>query len=437
MSQPDESGAELLTDAWSERDMLTEAQALGHVGAWAWRITARQLWWSDETYRICGFAPGELSPTYEGFFAAVHPDDRAEVERRVQAALDGTQVFEVEHRMIHPSGEVRHVREHGKVKRDLDGTPVGMLGFIQDVTDETILRCALAESEERYRLLAENAWDVIWTMELDKTISYISPAIERVRGLTPAEAAVQSPEEMQPPESRAKGEEYFARLFEAIADGTEPPTFHGEQEYYRKDGSIMLGEVDVVPQVDSDGKVLRILGVTRDISERRKYEERLSRLAVTDPLTGVWNRRQGKKLFTADMRDARRHGTDMSLLMLDLDHFKSVNDTYGHHCGDLVLIELCRRLTARLRASDVLVRWGGEEFVIAMQHCSLAQAVLIADELRALVADTPFVDVGAVTVSIGVAELQPDDDLAGWMSRADTAMYAAKAAGRNTVWPPA
>jgi diguanylate cyclase (GGDEF)-like protein/PAS domain S-box-containing protein len=433
MNEPDDTEVESLTDVLSERDMLSEAEALGHVGAWALRVSTRQLWWSDETYRICGHAPEELTPTYEGFFGAVHPDDRAEVERCVQAALDGTEALDVAHRMVHPSGEVRHVREIGKVLRSPDGAPTRMLGFIQDVTEEADLRRALFESEERYRLLAENAWDVIWTMELDGSISYVSPAVERVRGLTPAEAAVQPPEEMQPPESLAKGAEYYARLFEAIANGTEVPQFHGEQEYYRKDGSIMYGELDVVPQVDAEGNVLRILGVTRDISERREYEERLSRLAVTDPLTGVWNRRQGEELFAADMYDARRYGLAMSLLMLDIDHFKDINDTQGHQAGDRVLVELCRRLNAHLRVSDVLARWGGEEFVILMRHSTLAEAVPLAEKLRALIADTSFAEVGTVTISIGAAELQPDDDFSIWMDRADRAMYEAKAAGRNAV----
>ena len=102
--------------------------------------------------------------------------------------------------------------------------------------------------------------------------------------------------------------EYFTDLYAAIADGTVPPRYHGEQEYYRKDGSIMLGELDVIPQVDADGKVVRILGVTRDISERRAFEEELNRLAVTDPLTGVWNRRQGERLLAADLAEARRYG---------------------------------------------------------------------------------------------------------------------------------
>ena len=425
---------------WSERDILDEAEAVAHLGAWAWEIGPNRVWWSDETYRIYGLAPQESPATYAVFLSHVHPDDRAEHERSVQAALDGIQEFDRIHRVVRPSGETRVVRERGKVTRATDGTPTRMLGVVRDITDEVELQRerddavqALAASERRHRLLAENAWDVVWTMGMDGSITYVSPSVERVRGFTPAEAAAQTIDQINTPESAARVMEYFASLYAAIGAGTEPPEFRGEMEYYRKDGSIMLAELQVIPEIDDDGHVIQVLGVSRDISERRRYEEELNRLAITDPLTGVWNRRHGEDLFTADLLEARRYGPAMCLLMLDIDHFKTINDTHGHQVGDRVLVELCQRLTGNLRTSDVLARWGGEEFVIVMRHCTLADAIPLADKIRHLIADTPFDDVGTVTVSIGAAELHPDDDLPSWLDRADKAMYQAKATGRNRV----
>ena len=399
------------------------------------------MWWSDEMYRIFGLEPQAIPASYDALLAHVHPDDRAMVEASVQAAAASEDRFSLTHRLQRPDGEVRHVEARGVVARGDDGTATRLLGMVRDITDEVVMQLeldaaveALAESEELYRLLAENAWDVIWTMEIDGTISYVSPAVERMRGITPAEAKAQTLDQIHPPESAARVHGVLhATCTRRWQPGRRRRRYQGEREYYRKDGSIMLGELDVIPQVDADGKVVRILGVTRDISERRAFEEELSRLAVTDSLTGVWNRRQGERLLAADLAESRRYGPELSVLMLDIDHFKEVNDEFGHQAGDQILVELTERLTAQVRATDVLARWGGEEFVILMRHCTLADVLPLAEKLRTIVSDTSFPVVGQVTVSIGAAELKPDDDLASWLDRADQAMYDAKAAGRNAV----
>ncbi len=439
-SAPPVNGVSSLTDIWSERDILSEAEELGHVGAWAWHISSGQLWWTDETYRILGLRAQEFPAHYDTFLEYVHPEDRDHFQSSVQAALAGTQNYDIEHRVIRPNGEVRIVHEQGRVTRAESGEPIRMLGLVRDITDEKTLQQerdiaqrALAQSEEQHRLLAHNAWDVIWTVGIDGSITYVSPSVERVRGITPAEAMVQPFEEIHTPASLLQVQEYFARVHQAIADGTRPPTFHGELEYYRKDGSIMLGDLQVIPQLDADGNVVQLLGVTRDISDRREFEEILKRLAVTDPLTDVWNRRQGTKLINADISEARRYGPSLALLMLDIDHFKSINDSYGHQTGDRVLIELTQVITANMRSSDVLIRWGGEEFVVITRHSDAERSNQLAMKLRDIIEQHHFETVGRVTVSIGVAELHAGDDLNSWLERADVAMYDAKVAGRNRV----
>ena len=242
-------------------------------------------------------------------------------------------------------------------------------------------------------------------------------------------------EEIHPPESADSVRKYFERLFVAIAAGTEPPAFHGEHEYYRKDGSIMTGELQVIPHVDADGQVVQILGVTRDISERRRFEAELRRLAITDSVTGVWNRRRGEELLAAELAQSRRTGSPLTLLMLDIDHFKSINDRHGHQAGDRVLRELSRRVQDSLPSTDLVARWGGEEFVTLLRNCPIHDGLTIAEKIRGRIADTPFEDSGFATVSIGAAELTPDDDLDSWLGRADEALYKAKRSGRNAVRP--
>ena len=309
-------------------------------------------------------------------------------------------------------------------------------------------------SEERHRLLAEQANDVIWTMGLDGSITYVSPAVERMRGITQAEAMSQTLDQIHPPESQAVSLAYFTRLYERMAAGLAPEEFRGELEYYRKDGSTVWTEVQVIPHIAPDGQVVEILGVTRDISDRKRHEEELRqareeaeaanraltevnlelmRLATTDALTGAWNRRQFELVAAVEVAKAQRYGQSMSLLMLDVDRFKAVNDEHGHLVGDQVLVELVERIGSRLRESDVLARWGGEEFIVLMPHATVDDAMALAESLRLLVSSTAMAKDGTVTCSIGVAEYVVGESMDAWLSRADRALYEAKASGRNAV----
>ena len=170
---------------------------------------------------------------------------------------------------------------------------------------------------------------------------------------------------------------------------------------------------------------------------RERLEDSLE-MAVTDPLTGLHNRRYISSRLQQVAEIVASGDTTASVVIADLDHFKRVNDTYGHEAGDFILREFSERLKARLRAVDLAARYGGEEFVILMPDAPLTEAKAGAERLRAAIADTPFRLPGdsgvlAVTVSIGVAEIQPGDDVDTVLRCADDALYRAKAAGRNCV----
>lgn len=332
----------------------------------------------------------------------------------------------------HVCGEPVYSRALVQSRQRPDGSVI-LEGVVQDITELRRVEAELIRSEERHRLLAENAWEMIWTMGLDGSITYISPAVERMLGFTPEEARRQTPGEMNTPQSAARIADYYQRVFAAIEAGTEPPTFRGELEYYRKDGSIMAGEQQVIPHLDASGQVVELIGVTRDISERKMFEAQLTRLAMTDPVTGVWNRHYGTDLLAAETAQPDDDRVHRSVLMVDIDHFKYINDRFGHQAGDEVLIELARRLAEEVRGTDMVARWGGEEFVILLRDCPLDDAVVRADEVRRRIADTPFPVVGPVTVSIGVAQLTAEEESCSWLGRADDALYQAKRSGRNAV----
>lgn len=178
---------------------------------------------------------------------------------------------------------------------------------------------------------------------------------------------------------------------------------------------------------------------------RREYEKRLEaeqraedlgQLAITDPLTRIMNRRGITVSVLDAMAQAERYGNPLAVAMADIDHFKQVNDTYGHEAGDKVLAEIASVLSETLRMPDKVGRYGGEEFLIVLPHTTLAQARKIAERMRAAVGDWPFAPGGkktALTVSIGLTQFQKGEDLEQLLTRVDRALYQAKAGGRNRV----
>lgn len=161
--------------------------------------------------------------------------------------------------------------------------------------------------------------------------------------------------------------------------------------------------------------------------------EQLQLVASTDQLTSAWNRRFFNRVITTERARAARSGNPLTLTLLDIDHFKTINDTHGHLVGDQVLIEMAMLLQESLRATDYLIRWGGEEFAILTPELDHEQATRLADRLRQSVANHAFVGNLELTISAGVAQLKDKDILSRWLSRADAALYSAKRAGRNCV----
>lgn len=171
---------------------------------------------------------------------------------------------------------------------------------------------------------------------------------------------------------------------------------------------------------------------TEELVEKNRL---LEVLAVTDKLTGLYNRRKLDEVLDEELARARRYEVDLSIIMLDIDHFKRVNDTYGHGVGDEVLAALATLLHTHSRESDALVRLGGEEFVVVCRHSNAQQSLCAATKLREAIAAHQFPGVGPVTASFGLATFRTDDTVASLLARADAGLYRAKTGGRNRVEP--
>lgn len=214
--------------------------------------------------------------------------------------------------------------------------------------------------------------------------------------------------------------------------------------YRHRDGHLVPVEVTMsVPRDDG----LLIVCFIRDVSSERETEERLGqaerrfalergrliREASTDFLTGTWLRRYFFEVAGYSMRESERNGTPLSLLMIDIDRFKDVNDALGHDRGDAVLVEFCEIVAAAIREDDYFVRWGGDEFILLMPGLDVDSAIAVGERIAELVAEHDFGQALSVTISAGAAQHRPGQEIDAWVAEADVALYRAKDSGRNRV----
>jgi diguanylate cyclase (GGDEF)-like protein len=206
---------------------------------------------------------------------------------------------------------------------------------------------------------------------------------------------------------------------------------------YHKEGHIIWIETTARFIYNEKGEPKGLMGAARDITERRETEEKLRQQATTDPLTEIFNRRYFFEVAQQELERSQRYKRPLSIIIFDIDHFKKINDTYGHNAGDEVLRKLTEGCAESLRENDIFARYGGEEFVILLPETDSDRAEQMAERMRKSCAETPL-DVGVATVnqtvSFGVANLNGEKiDLDELLLRADKALYQAKEAGRNRV----
>jgi diguanylate cyclase (GGDEF)-like protein len=188
----------------------------------------------------------------------------------------------------------------------------------------------------------------------------------------------------------------------------------------------------LVWQLLAGGLVIALFGAfwMRKLS---RLNRELARLSVTDRLTGIYNRMKLDEALAAEIQRCRRYDQALAIVLLDIDHFKRINDTYGHQAGDRALIDIAHLLSEGSRETDVVGRWGGEEFMIVLPHTDLAGAGRLAEKMRTTIAAHEFSGIGQQTASFGVAAYRIDDQPNDLVARADAALYEAKHAGRNRV----
>lgn len=411
---------------------LRDSQAYAHVGFWELRSDGKGAEWSDEVYRITGVKP-DVKAGPETLKQIVHPDDLPGVMAALQHSLETGEEYHVEYRLQRPDGVQRWVECRARARDNDDGKPEKLVGFLQDITERKHAELALVQSEQRFELAMRGTNDGVFDWNLETGEIYFSPRWKSMLGYADDELpnSLETWERLIPPEQR----DDVLAFMDAYRAG-QRDNFEIEFQMRHKDGHALdiLARAHVMK--DELGESKRVVGTHVDMTARKQAEKEIQHLAFHDSLTGLPNRLLFGETLEQMLANYRRDGQPFAVHLLDLDHFKEVNDNLGHPVGDQLLKAVARRISAMVRTSDVFARLGGDEFAL-IQHdikdpaeTSVLAAKIIAavDEVFEL-GDTPI----HTSVSIGIMIPQdPEIDGSRLMSYADVAMYKAKGAGRST-----
>ncbi len=309
----------------------------------------------------------------------------------------------------------------------LEGTTF-LNGTALDISALQQAEAALARSERRLRHALQCAHAGTWEVELETGRTHWSTESYRLHGLDATQdVSYESWLARIHPDDRGP----LQRTVEtALADRL--PDYNVDYRTVTDQGERWLTQFGRI-QYAPDRTPQSILCLDLDITERKHVEELLQQLAKHDHLTGLYNRLYVSDCFCLLLKRAQRYGRPCSVVIFDIDHFKAVNDTYGHNRGDVVLKRIADTVRPYLREADAFVRWGGEEFLIIAPETDLEGARRLAEKVRTAIAAIVFVDMPSITASFGVAQYRPGEPSDTLINRADDALYRAKAHGRNRV----
>lgn len=400
-------------------------------GYWDCHIPTGETYYSPRYQALLGYREDELAPTLETFYRLVHPEDLPAVKAAGQAYLETHRPYDIELRLRTKRGEYRWFQTRGQATWDAEGKPVFMAGSTTDITERKQLEEALRNQNLLLNTVLSNVEAHVYMKDREGRYLYANQGAGELLGRPVEEIIGKTDMDFLSAEIVAP----LRALDQAVFDSGVSQS--REEALVDREGRTRYFWSVKVPLVHAE-QPDRLIGVSTNVTELHRLREELERQAMTDSLTGIPNRRRFYEDAERHFARARRYGEALSLLVLDIDHFKDINDTRGHQIGDQVLCGIAAHFRQALRGSDILGRVGGEEFAILLPHTDLDAAAQLADRLRQTLSEQRFAgDAGhqlGATVSIGVATLLPTDtSLDGLYGRADQALYNAKEQGRNRV----
>ncbi len=415
---------------------LKEAQRIAKIGSWVMDVATEKIIWSEELLQIYDLGEGGHSLGYHDFISYLPPEDQETLMSAVKRAIADGESYEIEHRFIRQDGKALHIVSRGEAVFNGQGRVVELVGTAMDISDRKQAELQqqrhfqeIAEWRDRYETAARASDRVLFEYDLAADEDTWGPNIEEILGYSAEEISggMERYVKLIHPEDR---ERFVETLGE---DRTSTKPYQVEFRLQKPDGTYSWVEEQGITRFNAEGQPIQVVGYVADISRRKCMELKLQALATIDVLTQVANRRQLEISLDDEWQRHRQSQHPLTLIMLDIDHFKAFNDTYGHPAGDTCLRRVAQALqTVVNRPDDLVARYGGEEFTLLLPNTDYAGAFATAQRIQEAIARLAIANPGSektiLTVSMGIAVVCVSAELTAAiaMSRADEALYRAK-----------
>ncbi|PKH02752.1 diguanylate cyclase [Psychromonas sp. MB-3u-54] len=413
------------TELIKKTDELKKYQNIARLGSYILDLKTG-IWISSEILDELFGIDQSYNHSTEGWTLIVHPDDRIRMDLYLRnEVLAKGKPFDQEYRIIRQSDQAIHwVHGLGEIELDNNGLPVKMVGTVQDITEQK----RASDSLLKLSLAVEQSPNSIVITDLNGKIEYVNNMFTKVTGYGKDEVLGQNPRILKSGKTpQTTYEEMWAHL-------TCGDIWHGEIINRRKDKSIYIESATITPVKQADGKITNYVAIKEDITEKKKAEAYTENLAYFDQLTGLPNRRMLKAQVKYRLNMAQNNNKPLTVMFLDLDNFKNINDSLGHTIGDQVLIKMAKRIKKAIREVDTVSRLGGDEFIMLFPDTDANAAMHIATTLIQEISKATVVEHNELTItpSIGIA-IYPNDgkDFKTLLKNAETAMYRVKNDSRN------
>jgi diguanylate cyclase (GGDEF)-like protein/PAS domain S-box-containing protein len=406
------------------------------LGFWDWDLVTNNVHRNARWAEMLGYTYEELDNTTKQWTDFIYPDDREKAWRSINDVLEGKSLaHKGEYRMIHKDGSIRWIFDQANViQRDTDGNPTRMSGTHTDITDRQKVEVDKTESSLLLKRILDNLFAYVALLDTNGVVQEVNRAPLERAGYLREDVIGQY---FYDAPWWNYDDEVRTQLIAAIDAAKQ-----GESSRY--DVAVKMGDdlvpIDfmIAPVRDSTDKIIGLLPTAVDITERKHLEEELERQAHLDYLTGLPNRRSFMERGAVELSRTLRYNNSISIIMLDIDLFKQINDAYGHQVGDQVLKTLAMIFQEVLRNDDISGRLGGEEFGIVLPETRIDKAAEVAERLREVISTTEVsLPMGLkihFTASIGIASLvDKNSSFNMLLDESDKALYRAKQAGRNKV----